>query len=815
MEFIGLTSAQAKENLQKTGLNEIPQKKQSLANKFIHKLFSPISIMLFAASLLSLLTHKVFDFFFILFLLLANVVIALWQENKADNAIRKLNQHLVTKIKALRDGNWIWLDSRQLTKDDVVQVSVGDIIPADGKVLQSHNLSINEAALTGESLPQEKNADDAVYSGSFLTTGTAYLKITATGVSTYFGKTLSALEVNKDKSALEIDILKISKFLAVLSIVGTIIMTTIFLLQHDNLASLLTLDLSLIIASIPISLPTVMTLIIEFGVINLAPKNVVVRRLSALEDLANVNLLLTDKTGTLTLNKISVNKIFAFTGFQQDDILKLAYLNSSFDDTDSINQAVIEKYKAEFHQTPNIDSTDFTPADSDRKRSTLKTKVENKLTVISVGAPQIVESFCQMSAATKKQFTQTIDQLASQGFRALAIAINQSKDPREKKMQMAGVIALSDTLRIDAKEVISFMKENSINVVMLTGDNLAISKEVASELGLADKKIVTRKQLTEYEKTDRNGSIFLQTGAVAEILPEDKYKLVKMAKQTFIVAVNGDGVNDLPALKEANVGIAVKNAVDALKSTADVVLLSDGIGVIKDAIIESRKIFARVYSYSVYRISESFRLIVTIVVLGIIYHLYPLTPLQIILIALLNDIPIISLAFDRVKNITQPARINVKERFILSTLFGTVGICNSLILFFVMKDIINLDWNIIQTVYFLKLTVSGHLLIYVARTKLRWYKFLPSKEVILATSITQSVATLLALTGLFMPAKLPIYWVIIVWIWAFAWMQIAEVTKQIQKHFSNEAKLLSSENEAKLLSSENEAKLLSSENEAK
>ena len=276
-------------------------------------------------------------------------------------------------------------------------------------------------------------------------------------------------------------------------------------------------------------------------------------------------------------------------------------------------------------------------------------------------------------------------------------------------------------------------------------------------------------------------------GAFAEILPEDKFHLVQQAKKFFIVASNGDGVNDLPAIKAANVGIAVKNAVTALKATADIVLLSDGISVIRDAIIESRKIFERLYTYSLYRISESLRLIITITVLGILYRVYPLTALQIIVIALLNDIPIISLASDRVNIANRPAKINAKSRFTLSSLYGFVGIVESLVLFFIIRNILHLDWGIIQTMYFLKLTVSGHMLIYVAHTKQRWWKFLPGKGVIWATSLTQLVSTLLALTGFLMPSNIPIIFVILVWIWSFGWMQIAEIVKVLHQRYTKDA----------------------------
>ena len=275
-------------------------------------------------------------------------------------------------------------------------------------------------------------------------------------------------------------------------------------------------------------------------------------------------------------------------------------------------------------------------------------------------------------------------------------------------------------------------------------------------------------------------SEFENIGVFAEILPIDKYQLVKFAQGKYVVAVTGDGVNDLPALKAADVSIAVKNAVDALKSAADLNLLGGGISVIRDAIVESRKIFGRLYSYSVYRISESFRVVLTIAILGLIYGTYPLLPLQLILLALLNDIPIISLAFNRVKIATEPSKINAKARLKLSTLFGLVGVINSILFVVIFRNYLHLGWESIQTLFFLKLTVSGHMLIYVAHTKERWYKYLPSKQVIWATLATQLVATIFAAVGIFM-SKVPPGLIIFVWLWAIFWMQVSEIVKDIQK----------------------------------
>lgn len=775
MAYSGLTSSEANTLLGKNGPNEIPEKRVSVVRGLLKWFISPIALMLLAASLLSLWSGRVFDFYFILGLMVLNALIGFWQENKADNAIKKLNEHLVSQVRVRRDGTWQEVNSRLLVPGDLVEVNVGGVVPADGEIIVSKNLSLNESVLTGESLPKDKKLGDTTYSGAYVSTGLVRLKVTATGENTYFGKTLFSVGRTRKKSELERDILRISKFLSFLSFLAVVIITAVFVLQKTPLTDILTLDLSLVIAGIPISLPTVMTLIIELGVIELAKKQVIVRRLSALEDLANVNLLLTDKTGTLTKNEISVNSIKTYGGVEKGRLVSLSALVGLSDERNVINQALLRK-ASELSLTVNKTAlVDFTPADSERKRGSAVINFHGQLLTVSVGAPQVIESLCAGTLSQiKDTFHRDIEQAARAGFRTLAVA--QATGREEKNMRLLGTLTLSDTLREDAKEVIDFMRQNSIEVVMLTGDNRAVSRQVANQLGFSDKKIMTRSDLQfGWDSLDKN--VLDEVGVFAEILPDDKYQLVKFAKHYFVVACNGDGVNDLPAIKEANVGMAVKSAVDALKNGADIVLLTDGIAVIKDAITEGRKIFARLYSYSIYRISESLRLIVTITVLGLLYRSYPLVPLQLILLALLNDIPIISLAFDRVRVTSRPAKINVRERFLLSLLLGSTGIANSLILFFIMTQLVHLPWGQVQTVYFLKLTVSGHMLIYVARTRERWFKFLPARQVIWATTLTQLIATALALTGILMPSPVPLVWAAIVWGWSFLWMQISELAK--------------------------------------
>ncbi len=779
MEYKGLTTPDVEQRVKAYGRNEIPEKKKNFFVKIVQWLFSPIALMLLAAALLSLYSGKVFDFWFILSLMLLNFTVSFWQERKADNAIEKLKESLALQAKVLRDGTWQWLDSKLIVPGDIVELMVGDIIPADGELLEVKNLTVNEAVLTGESLPKEKSVRDTAYSGAFVATGSAIMRVTAVGLKTYFGHTITLVEKVSRRSILEKDILTISKFLMALSVAGVLVITIVFVSQHALLSDVLVLDLSLVISGIPISLPTVMTLIISLGALELAKKKAIVRRLSSLEDLANVNLLLTDKTGTLTNNQITVARTIPYGSYTEDDVLRYAITAAPENTRSTIDQAVNRK-ASERGVARDFSVMDSTPADSERKRSTAwSTFPDSSRVLVSVGAAQVVRGLCAVDGARSAQYEADVQQAADEGYRVLAVAVRDDGIDREADMKLAGILLLSDPLDSDAREVIDFLQENGIAVKMLTGDNIAISKRTAAELALSG-SVVARTEVN-WNSTDK--TYFDHIGAFAEILPEDKFKIAGLAQSNnYIIAMTGDGVNDLPAVKAANVGIAVKNAVDALKSAADIVLLSPGISVIRDALVEARKIFSRLYSYSIYRISESFRLIVTIVVLGLIYRAYPLTPIQLILIALLNDIPIISLAFNRVKHFSSPSKIRVTERFILGSLYGFAGLLNSLILFFIMKDVLHWDWGIIQTVYFLKIMVSGHMLIYVAHTKERWYKFLPSKQVIIATTATQLVASALAYFGVFM-GSIPFLYVVGVWLWCFAWMQFTELTKIVDQKF--------------------------------
>lgn len=768
-----MSSAEAQKKIEQFGLNEIEEKKESLIHKLIKMLVTPVTLMLLLAAILSFILHNIFDVYFILALVIINVAISFWHEKQADDAIAKIKQNLAIKTKVLRDGEWQEIESKYLVPGDVVKLRVGDIVPADLCISESSNLSINESNLTGESLPAEKKVKDNCFAGSFVVTGSAIGKITATGKNTSFGKTLITVENTTKRSLLEKDILSITKFLTTLSLICVVILSLVLIFEHKPIIELITLDLSLIIAGIPISLPTVMTLIISIGTVYLARKNVIVRKIASLENLSNVNLLLTDKTGTLTKNEINLVKIIPLGGATESGINTL--LGAIYDRDDGPIDQAIKRYLESKNGWRNGNTKEFIPYDSERKHSTAKVFFDDSVTgLISFGAPQVILPFCQLDNEQITGSWNQINQLASDGYRTLALSFKRNGE-KEEDMEFLALVVFSDVLREDSSDVIKFLAAHGVATKIISGDNFHICKRVASELNLSG-EVFGKEEMKDVTLNKTFLDRFRHIAVFSEVLPLGKHELVQYAKKNYVVAVTGDGVNDIPPVKAADVGIAVAGATDSLKSTADITILKNGLSVIKEAVVESRKIFARFNSYAVYRISESFRLIFSIMILGLWYKDFPLSPIQIIILALLNDIPIISLAFNRVTIPKTPAKADVKKRALLGTIFGFVGIANSLILFLSAKSVWHLDWATIQTMFFLKLSISGHLLIYVAHTEKRWWKFLPSKQVIWATTLTQILATVFALTGFLMQ---PVSWqlVLFVWIWAFIWMQVSDGTK--------------------------------------
>lgn len=777
---LGLTSREAADRLKRFGKNDVSESRKSNAKKLLSWLLSPITLMLAAAAGLSFFADKAFDGYFIIGLMLLNVAVGFWHEYKADDAVERLKEHLALKVRVVRGGRLQELDAKLLVPGDLIKLEGGDIVPADVQIGAAANLSADESALTGESFPKEKRSGDACYAGSFIATGTAFAEVTATGAKTNYGKILVTVERASKRSLLERDILGVTKFLLALSLGAVLVLSLVFLARHKALVDWLTLDLSLVIAGIPVSLPTVMTLIISFGILRLAKRQVVVRKVASLENLANVNLLLTDKTGTLTQARVALAKVLPYGNSDQGELLQYARLALA-NDSGPIRQAVNEFANGPGAKEEKFSVVDFVPHDSERKRGTVSaTAVGGQKLLVSFGAPQVIGGLCSLSQEQARLLERDVEAAAESGYRAMSLAANFGSF-EESQMKLLGTFLFSDELRPDSAASLAFMERHGIATKMVTGDHHAIARRVAAELAMSGRTL-SKAELSALDLPNLPAAEFDRLAAFAEVLPQDKYELVEYAKRRFVVAVTGDGVNDIPAVEAADVGIAVEGAVDALKSSADMVIVQGGISVIENALLEARRIFVRLTTFAMYRISESLRVIFDILVIGLWYKDFPLLPIQLIILALLNDIPIISLAFNRVDIPRLPPKPDSRRKFVLGSLFGSAGLLNSVLFFVLLYSGWHADWASLQTMFFLKLSVSGHLLIFVAHTAKRWWKYLPSPAVALATLGTQVLATAFAYFGLFMKA---ISWeqIVFTWLWALVWMQVSELIKAGQQAY--------------------------------
>lgn len=778
MEYEGLSSKEAALRLAANGLNAIPEEKRSFVMLVLSKFTSPVTALLIVAAGISLSVHELFDFYFILVLIVLNIGINIWHEWKADNAIEQLKAELLISVRVFRDREWKKIGAPELVCGDVIRLNVGDVVPADASVIEARHASLNEAALTGESLPQDKEKGSTVYTGTYLTSGYVIAKVTATGAQTRLGETIETVEKAKKRSVLEEDIIRTTKYLSIASFCVIAVLVAFFMFRGEALSDILLLALSVLLAGIPISLPTVMTLIISIGVLALAKERVIVRKISSLENLANVDLLLTDKTGTLTEDALSLVRVVTYGGASVETAVRYAAAANEKDEG-AITHSIIEYMNIHKIAEDGLAVLDFIPHDSDRKHSTTTVREKEKTVTIAFGAPQVIKEFVSFTnGAAERQFDVDVNAYAvGQGYRGIALAAADGTE--EKNMRLIAIFFFSDTLRSDAKQTIDFMRDHGIETKILTGDNHEISNRVAHELGLSG-KVLSRKDLEALDPGTLSESAFKEVSVFSEILPIQKYRIVEYAKKKWMIAVTGDGVNDIPPIEAADAGIAVSSAVSSLKGAADIVLTKPGIAVVKEALLQARAIFERAQIYAVYRTSESIRVIVAILVLALTFKSFPILPIQLLILALMNDIPIISLAFDRVKPSPYPPRAELKEKYLLGFLFGGVGVVTSVLFVFVMRDYFHLSWAIIQTLFFLKLSVGGHMLIYVAHTKKRWYRFLPSKEVIFATTTTQFIATLFAFFGFLMAAA---DWKLIIftWIWSFFFMQISELMKDVHQ----------------------------------
>jgi H+-transporting ATPase len=699
-------------------------------------------------------------------LLIVNAVVGFWQEHKADNAIELLKKRLAPKARVLRDNAWREIPARELVPGDVVRVRLGDIVPADAKLMKGDYLLLDESALTGESLPAEKHISDLAYSGSIVRQGEMDAYVVATGISSYFGKTTKLVEEAKTGSHFQKAVIKIGDYLIALSVIMVSTIFIVALFRQAPVLEILQFALVLIVAAIPVALPAVLTVTMAIGAVALAKKEAIVSKLVSIEEMAGVDVLCSDKTGTITKNELAIAEAKTFGEFEIDNVLLYGTLASREENQDPIDDAVIAKAKAigaVAGALGKYDVVDFKPFDpvSKRTEATVKSAEGNQFKV-SKGAPQVILSLVSNKDEIESRIDEIVNTFAAKGYRALGVA----KTDKDDKWEYVGLLGIYDPPRDDSAETIKTAQKMGINVKMVTGDHIAIAKEISREVNLGS-NILPASSFIEKTDSESRGLIENADG-FAQVFPEHKYRIVHLLQENeHIVGMTGDGVNDAPALKKADAGIAVAGATDAAKSAADVVLTKPGLSVIIDTIKESRKIFQRMNNYSIYRIAETIRVLIFLTLSILIFNFYPVTAVMIVILALLNDIPIMMIAYDNVKIREKPVRWNMREVLVVASLLGVTGVFASFFLFLIGMQVLHLDMATLQTLIFLKLTVGGHMTIYLARTGVHhfWERPLPARILFVTAESTQIMGTFLAAYGVFMN---PLGWALAAFVWGYA-----------------------------------------------
>ena len=770
----GLSQAEAQRRLAQYGPNEIAEKKTNPLLKFLTYFWGPIPWMIEVAVILSALVRHWPDFFIILLLLLANAAVGFWEEYQAGNAIAALKAKLAVRTRVRRDGKWTTMAARELVPGDVIRVRLGDIIPADARLLEGDPVEVDQSALTGESLPVTRKTSETVYSGSIIRQGEIDALVYGTGQNTYFGKTAQLVQKAHTVSHFQRAVLKIGDYLIVLAVVLVVLILAVALFRGDKMMTTLQFALVLTVAAIPVAMPTVLSVTMAVGARLLAAKQAIVSRLVAIEELAGIDVLCSDKTGTLTQNKLTLGPLFSVEGVNPEQVILNAALASRAENQDTIDLAVLGGLKDD-QALKGYQVVHFQPFDPVHKRTEATVKgTDGKEFKVTKGAPQVILELAANAAQVKPALEKAVNEFAARGFRSLGVA----RADTQGQWQFLGVLPLYDPPREDSKATIATARQMGVNVKMVTGDQLAIARETAGQLGLG-KNILDAGGFgdTKHHETAQLAESIEKADGFAQVFPEHKFHIVDvLQKHGHIVGMTGDGVNDAPALKKADCGIAVSDATDAARAAAAIVLLTPGLSVIIDAIKESRKIFQRMNSYATYRIAETIRVLLFMTSSILVFNFYPVTAVMIVLLALLNDGAILSIAYDKVRYSDEPEAWNMPVVLGIASVLGVAGVMASFGLFYLGERVFHLDREFIQSLMYLKLSVAGHLTIFITRTRGPFWSIPPARVLLAAVIGTQLIATVFAVYGILM-TPIGWGWGLVVWGYALAWFLLNDRIK--------------------------------------
>jgi plasma-membrane proton-efflux P-type ATPase len=669
----GLSSEEARKRLAETGPNAIPEAKSHPLIGFARKFWGLSAWMIELIVLVSFILHKWTDLWVALALLIVNAILSFLQEHRAAAAVSALRKRLQVTARVLRDQTWQAIPAQELVPGDVVRVRSGDVVPADARLIEGA-LQVDQSALTGESREITKTNDAALYSGSIVRDGEATALVAATGLRTYFGRTTQLVESAHPKLHVEEVITRVVRWLFL--IVGTLVAIAVVasLVEGLYLLDILPLSLVLLMSAVPVALPVMFTVSMAVGSMKLARQGVLVTRLSAAEDAANMDVVCADKTGTLTMNRLSFMGALPQPGFTTEDVLHIGALASQEADQDPIDLAFLRAARG--HQLLDSDTAliSFTPFSPKTRRTEALVECSGVKTRVMKGALRTVAEAAGLDAAAVAALEAKASEEARQGVRVLAVARADGEAP----LRFVGLALLHDAPRSDSRRLIDELHSLGVAVKMLTGDALPVARAVAHELGLGE---IVRAPELHAAAASATGTADLVQGSsgIAEVFPEDKFLVVKSLQGTGHVAgMTGDGVNDAPALRQAEVGIAVSGATDVAKGAASVVLTTEGLSGIVDLVKNGRAIYQRVLTWIVNKVSRTILKSGFVVVAFLATGKFVISALGMMLIVFMTDFVKIALSTDRVHPSPKPETWNIGPLVTLAVLMGIAMLTEAL-----------------------------------------------------------------------------------------------------------------------------------------
>lgn len=664
MSFNGLNQHEVDDLIKQYGYNEIPEKRRRPVLRLLSKFWGLSAWMLELIIILSFILHNQTDAYIVLGLLIFNAIIGFSQEYNATNAVRALRKKLQVRVKVLRDGNWQILAAQQIVPGDIVRIRTGDFVPADIKIIQGE-IYVDQSALTGESLEVRKDRDVTVYSGSIITKGEATAIILATGINTFYGKTIDLVKITKPKSHVDELISKIVRWLfaIIVSLLGTALVISI--MKGINLMEILPLMLVLLLGAIPVALSAMITVSMALGAKQLVKEGVLITHLNASDDAASMDILCVDKTGTLTKNQLSIAGIISDTDFTEKEVLLYGTLASQEADHDPIDIAFLNDTKQQNIDYSNYTQQTFFPFDPNTRKTIATVQHGKEIFQVIKGSFDAIVQDCNLNEKTQKYWETEVNRFAANGYRVIAVA----KTDGNAKPLLVGLAALNDPPRPDSATLIQELEALGISVKMLTGDAVPVAREIAKMAGLKG-KVLSASELKNADEA-KVDKLLQSYDGIAEIYPADKYQIVKSYQANgHIVGMTGDGVNDAPALRIADVGIAVSNATDVAKEAASMVLTKDGLTPIIYPIKIGRMMFERINIWIINKIASTILKTCFVVFSFFITGKYLISASAMLLILFMTDFVKISLSTDNVKWSQHPVRWQLNKLVQLGVIIG-------------------------------------------------------------------------------------------------------------------------------------------------